>query len=251
MKFHILGLFPEALASYFEHSLLGKAKDKGLIEVHFHQLRDWATNKYHAVDDRPYGGGVGMVFLPDVLTTAIRDLKSRHGIQHVILPTPAGHLFTAARARHLSGLQSILFVCGRYEGVDQRVIDLCVDEELSIGDYVITGGELASAVMIDAISRFVPETLGCSDSSSSESHENGLLEYPHYTRPEIFEDRKVPDILLSGHHDNISKWRHKQSLERTWQRRPDLLKHANLSPSDLDHLKEFIHSNTISRKSKP
>lgn len=249
MKFHILGLFPDLLDAYFSESLLGKAKSKGLIEVHFHQLRDWATNKYNAVDDRPYGGGAGMVFLPDVLTTAIRDLKQRHNIQHVILPSPAGHLFNAARARHLSGLQSILFVCGRYEGVDQRVIDLCIDEELSIGDYVITGGELASAVMIDAISRHIPETLGCQESTASESHENGLLEYPHYTRPEVFEGLKVPEVLLSGHHDNIRQWRHTQSLERTWQRRPDLLKKANLSQDDLDHLKDFIHSDSKSGRS--
>lgn len=241
LSFHMLGLFPDLFDQYYSESLIGKARQKGLIDFHYHQLRDWAQNKYNTVDDKPYGGGAGMVFLPEVVTAAVRDLRSKHQVEHVVLTSPAGKPLTPEKAFELSKKKSILFICGRYEGVDQRAIDLVVDEELSIGDYVVTGGEVAACVMVDAVSRYIPGVVGKEDSVRFDSHSNGLLEHPHYTRPEVFENMSVPEVLLSGHHKNIEEWRHKESLERTWNRRPDLIQRAELSKDDKEFLKELIH----------
>ncbi len=241
MQFHILGLFPDVLASYFSHSLLGAAAQKGVIQFLYHQLRDYALDKHHAVDDRPYGGGSGMVFLPEVVTRAVRDLKSKHSIKKVILTSPAGQLLTPQKARALSEEGDLLFLCARYEGVDQRAIDLVVDEEISIGDYVVSNGELACAVIIDAIARYVPGVIGKEAAAASDSHENGLLEHPHFTRPETFENITVPPVLMSGNHKEIDKWRRTESIRRTWRRRPELLKKANLTADELNFVKELIH----------
>jgi tRNA (guanine37-N1)-methyltransferase len=222
MKYHILGLFSEMLDNYFSQSLLGKAREKNIIAFSYHQLRDWAVNKHHAVDDKPYGGGAGMVFLPEVVCNGVRDIKEKHNIDRVVLTSPSGKLLTPQKAKELSSLKSVLFLCGRYEGVDQRAIDLVVDEEISIGDYIISGGELATAVIIDAVSRYIPGVVGKDQSVRLESHEEVLLEHPHYTRPEIFEGKKVPPVLTSGHHQKILEWQKEMALERTKERRPDL-----------------------------
>ncbi|MCP5463629.1 MAG: tRNA (guanosine(37)-N1)-methyltransferase TrmD [Deltaproteobacteria bacterium] len=243
----MLGLFPDLFKDYFSSSLLGKAQAAGLLDFKYHQLRDWSLgkNQHHAVDDRPYGGGSGMVMLPEVICAAVRDLKKQHQIEHVVMTTPAGHPLNPKRARDLSQKKNLLFLCGRYEGIDQRAVDLVVDEEISIGDYVISGGELAATVVIDAVARFVPGVIRNDDATVEESHEAGLLEYPHYTRPEEFENIPVPEVLLSGHHGKIADWRRQESLRRTWLRRPDLLKQADLSEDDRRFLAELIHKKKI------
>ncbi len=225
MHIHILGIYPSLLDPYFSQSLLGRARDKGLVQFTYHQLRDSSTTKYQNVDDAPYGGGAGMVMLPEVVCRAVRDIKSKNKIDRVIFPSPAGHLLTPKKADELSKLESVLFLCGRYEGVDQRAIDLVVDEEISIGDYVITSGELASTVIVDAVCRFIPGVLGNDESAVNESHQDGLLEHPHYTRPEIFEGLTVPRVLLEGNHKKIEEWRHAESVKLTETRRKDLFRH--------------------------
>lgn len=208
---------------YFKESILGRAVKNQVIRIECHQLRDYAKDKHHSVDDRPYGGGSGMVLKPDVVVEAIRDLKKRYQIDHVVALSPRGLLFNHSEAKRLTQFKSVLFLCGRYEGIDQRALDLVVDEEISIGDYVLTGGELAAQVVVDAVSRLVPGVVGNEEGIQEESHSNGLLEYPHYTRPEQFEGLKAPDVLLSGNHEEIRKWKQQQSLEITKKNRPDLL----------------------------
>lgn len=241
LNFHILGIFPDLFERYFSESLLGKAREKGILEFHYHQLRDYATSKAKSVDDKIYGGGSGMVFLADVVCSAVRDLKKTQGIAKVILTSPRGRLLTPELARDLSQNSSLLFLCGRYEGVDQRAIDLVVDEEVSIGDYVVSGGEIAAAVMVDAIARYVPGVVGKGESVERDSFENGLLEHPQFTRPEVFEGMAVPPVLLSGNHQKIAEWRRLESLRLTWKRRPDLLKKVQLSDAERDYIKELIH----------
>lgn len=241
VSFHILGLFPELFDRYFSESLLGKAREKGIIEFHYHPLRDFSVNKARTVDDKVYGGGSGMAFLPEVTCSAVRELKKKHAIRKVILTSPRGRPLTPAMARELSSHEAILFLCGRYEGVDQRAIDLVVDEEISIGDYVLSGGELAAAVIIDAVARYVPGVIGKEAANERDSFEDGLLEHPHYTRPEIFEGIPVPAVLLSGNHKKIADWRRKESLRLTWQRRPDLLKRVELTDEERGYIKSLIH----------
>ncbi len=224
MNFHILTLFPEIFSTYFNEGVLGKAQEKGLIQIFCHNLRDYTKGKYRSVDDRPYGGGSGMVMMPEVVVPAVRDLRTKHKIEKVILLSPRGIPFVQSLARRFSTLHSILFICGRYEGVDQRIIDLVVDEEISLGDFVLTGGELAAAAVVDAVSRLIPGVLGNEDAVTEESFSEELLEYPHYTRPVIFEGLEVPKILLSGNHQEIAKWRSEEALRVTKKRRPDLLK---------------------------
>lgn len=191
------------------------------------------------VDDKVYGGGSGMAFLPEVVCAAVRELKVKHKIQKVILTSPRGKLLTPQKAKELSQAESLLFLCGRYEGVDQRAIDLVVDEEISIGDYIVSGGEIAAAVMIDAISRYVPGVVGKIDSVERDSFEDHLLEHPHYTRPEVFEGKKVPGTLLSGNHEKIAEWRRRESLRITWERRPELLNQAQLTAGEKAFIKDW------------
>lgn len=241
MNFHILGLFPDILNAYFSHSLLGKARKKGLVRFFYHQLRDFAQGKHAAVDGRPYGGGSGMVLMPGVVCDAVRAIRREHGVDHVVLTSPSGVLLTPKKAEALSRISSVLFLCPRYEGVDQRAIDLVVDEEISIGDYVVSSGELAAGVMIDTICRYVPGVIGSKDAVRLESHQEGLLEYPHYTRPEVYENIPVPKVLVSGDHKKIEAWRRRESLRKTWGRRPDLLKRARLTDEELEFVKGLIH----------
>jgi tRNA (guanine37-N1)-methyltransferase len=231
MIFDVLTLFPGLCHSPFADSILGKAVDKGLIRITAHNLRDWAEGRHKVTDDAPYGGGDGMVLKPEPVSRALADLKARSPGSRVLLMTPQGTPFCQSHAARLAREEGLIFVCGRYEGFDERIRHM-VDEEFSLGDFVLTGGELAAMVMIDAVARLVPGVLGSSGSALSDSFVDGLLEYPHYTRPAEFMGMKVPEVLLSGNHAEIARWRRREQLRRTLQRRPDLLDRARLSDED-------------------
>ena len=219
MKFNILTLFPE-MFTVLESSILGRAKSEGKIEINLINIRDFSKNKHKKVDDTPYGGGAGMVIRPDVVYDAYNSIENKKA--KVFYLSPQGKTLTQKKVKELSLENEITLLCGHYEGIDERVLEKIVDEEISIGDYVLTGGELPAMVLIDAVSRYVEGVLS-KGSTLEETFSNNLLEYPQYTRPEIFMDMKVPEILLSGHHKNIEEWRAKKSLERTKLKRPDLL----------------------------
>ncbi len=228
MQFDVLTLFPE-MFEILNKSIIGKAKEKGLININLINIRDFSKNKHKKVDDTPYGGGAGMVMMPDVVYDAYKSIKDNKA--KVIYMSPQGNKITQKKIEELSKEKHLILLCGHYEGIDQRVLDEIVDEEISIGDYVLTGGELPAMVLIDSVSRYIEGVLK-EDSTKEESFSQGLLEYPQYTRPEIFQNKKVPEVLLSGHHQNIEKWRRKQSLKITLNKRPDLLKEINLSDED-------------------
>jgi len=238
MKFDILTLFPGMFASPFADSILGKAVDKGLISIAAHNLRDWAEGRHKVTDDTPYGGGDGMVMKPEPVARALKDLRQRSPLAKVLLMTPQGRRFNQVEAERLSQEPGLILVCGRYEGFDERIRTM-VDAEYSIGDFVLTGGELASMVIIDATARLVPGVLGCAGSALSDSFSDGLLEFPHYTRPAEFNGMKVPEVLLSGDHARIARWRRRQQLLRTLARRPDLLDKSPLSEEDRQLLDEI------------
>ncbi len=219
MKFDVLTLFPEMFKS-LDESIIGRAVEKGLIEINLINIRDFSKNKHKKVDDTPYGGGAGMVLMPDVVYDAYSSVKDENA--KVIYLSPQGKVLNQNKVKELSKENHLILLCGHYEGIDQRVLDEIVDEEISIGDYVLTGGELPAMVLIDSVSRYVEGVLS-EDSTKEESFSNNLLEYPQYTRPEEFRGRKVPEVLISGHHENIKKWREQKSLEVTKQKRPDLL----------------------------
>lgn len=235
MKFDVLTLFPEMFEP-IKQSIIGKAEEKKLIEINLINIRDFSKNKHKKVDDTPYGGGAGMVMQADVIYDAyksIKDLKSK-----VIYLTPQGQRLNQNKVEELSKEEHLILLCGHYEGIDQRVIDKIVDEEISIGDYVLTGGELPAMVLIDSVSRYVDGVLSdCS--TSEESFSQGILEYPQYTRPEVFENVRVPEILLSGHHKNINKWRRCEALKNTYFKRPELLKNVKLSDEDKKYLEKL------------
>ena len=231
MLFEILTLFPEALEGYLASSILGRAQAAGLVEVRVTNIRDFATDKHRTADDRPYGGGAGMVMKPEPLAKAIR--KALPG--RVVLASPKGRPFDQAKAGELAEQGKLILVCGRYEGVDQRLIDLLVDEEVSVGDYVLTGGELPALIILDATARLIPGVVGGENAVGEDSFSEGLLEYPHYTRPRLFENRQTPPVLLSGDHECIRRWRRRESLRLTLQRRPELLAQAALTEED-EHL---------------
>lgn len=223
MTFHFLTLFPAAFGSVLSASLLGKAAEKGLVRFNVHDIRGHAKDKHRTADETPYGGGEGMLIKADVLFAAWQAVLPQPGPRaRTILLSPQGPRFDAAKAKELAKFDEIVFVCGHYEGVDERFIERCVDEELSIGDYVLTGGELPAMVVADAVARWVPGVVGKEGSVSKDSLEGGLLKYPQYTRPAEFEGLKVPDVLTSGNHGEIEKWRRNQSIERTKRKRPDL-----------------------------
>lgn len=264
MRMDVLTLFPEMFEGVFHSSILGKAQEKGIVSLNAVNFRDYAGNKHGTVDDTPYGGGGGMVLKPEPIFRAVEDLlsKSNKGPSEqiettadnsipdaasttsppsprVILMCPQGEPFSQRKAEELAGEEHLIFICGHYEGYDERIREHLVTDELSIGDYVLTGGELPAMVMIDSITRLLPGVLGNEMSAVTDSFSTGLLEYPHYTRPAEFRGWKVPDILLSGHHANVADWRRKEALRRTWLRRPDLLESLDLSPQDEKWLKEF------------
>lgn len=238
MIFELLTLFPGLCGSPFTDSILGKALDRGLIDVVAHNLRDWAAGRHKVTDDTPYGGGDGMVMKPEPVAGALDQLRSSGPRARVLLMTPQGTTFRQRYAEELAREERLIFVCGRYEGFDERIRPL-VDDEFSLGDFVLTGGELAAMVMIDAVARLVPGVLGSSGSAATDSHADGLLEHPHYTRPAEFRGMAVPEVLLSGNHAAIDRWRRREQLRRTLLRRPDLLETAELSEQDRCWLKDI------------
>jgi tRNA (guanine37-N1)-methyltransferase len=239
MKFDVLTLFPDMFTSYLKEGILGRAIERGLVDVALTNIRDFATGPHKIVDDRPYGGGEGMVMKPGPIYRALQSVERLEGHGPVVLFSPQGESFTQEMAWDMVEWPQLILVCGRYEGVDERVRKTCIDMELSIGDYVLNGGELAAMVVIEAVSRLIPSVLGGEKSNLEDSFENGLLEYPHYTRPRVFRDEAVPPVLLSGDHEKIRLWRKRESLKRTRTRRADLLQKAKLSPEDEAILKEL------------
>jgi len=237
MLFDIITIFPEMFSGIIQQSILKRAQEKGLVRIRIHNLRDFTSDKHRKIDDAPYGGGPGMVFKAEPLCRAIRAV-SQEGLQAKrIYLSPEGDLFCHQMAKELAQESHLILVCGHYEGIDQRVRDTLIDREISIGDYVLSGGELPAMVVVDAVVRLIPGVLGSEESLEVESFSDYLLDYPQYTRPRSFEGREVPEVLLSGHHERIRKWRRKQSLLRTSQRRPDLFKKAILSAEDIELLK--------------
>ena len=240
MNYHILTLFPEMVLNGLNTSIIGKATEKGLINIEATNIRDFANNKHNHVDDYPYGGGAGMVMQPQPVYDAYKSVIDKiGGPARVIYLTPQGKVFNQSMAEEFAREENLIFLCGHYEGIDERVLNKIVTDNVSIGNYVLTGGELAAMVMIDAISRKVPSVLNNDESSEIETFYDNLLEYPQYTRPEYFEGERVPEVLLSGHHGNIEKWRREKSLERTYDYRPELLKEANLSKKDREYLEIY------------
>lgn len=238
MRIDILTLFDEMCSRVLSESILGRAQNKGVLEVHCHQIRDYTLNKQKQVDDYPYGGGQGMIMNAQPIADCFRAVCEQIGERpHLVYMSPQGNVLTQEKARDLAKKPYLCILCGHYEGVDERVLDALVDEQLSIGDYVLTGGELPALVLVDCVSRMVPGVLSEEACFTDESHFSGLLEYPQYTRPAVWEGRPVPDILLSGHHANIEEWRRRQSLERTFRRRPDMLEKALLTTEETDFLR--------------
>ncbi|MDI6775841.1 MAG: tRNA (guanosine(37)-N1)-methyltransferase TrmD [Syntrophales bacterium] len=239
IQFDILTIFPEMFASPFNCSLLKRAREKGLIDIRLHNIRSYAGDKHRMTDDAPYGGGGGMVMKVEPIDRALACIVPKREQSLVILLAPQGETFNQRVAEELSGYSQIVLICGHYEGVDERVVAYLVDREISIGDYVLTGGELSAMVVIDATSRLIPDVLGNRESASFDSFSTGLLEYPHYTRPSEYRGWKVPEVLLSGNHREIQTWRCRESLRRTLLRRPDLLEKAKLSEEDIKILKDI------------
>lgn len=250
MNFHVLTLFPEMIRQCLNTSIIGRAIDKGLISVNTVNIRDFSEDKHKRVDDYPYGGGAGMViqaepvyksygYLVNHIKLSREDPSAFHR-PRVVYVTPQGSVFSQSMAQELAEDEDLIFLCGHYEGIDERVLEMIVTDNVSIGDYVLTGGELPAMVMIDAIARLIPGVLNNEVSSEFESLQDNLLEYPQYTRPEVFMGMKVPEILLTGHHANIEAWRREQSILRTYERRPDLLDKANLTEEEGEFLTRLI-----------
>jgi tRNA (guanine37-N1)-methyltransferase len=247
LEFEVFTLFPEVFEPYLQSSILQRARQRGVIDVRLHNIRDWTSDRHHITDDEPYGGGGGMVMKPEPIFAAVEDILGAPPRCPLILLSPQGRVFNQAMAAELASAnlprpgqpRRLGLLCGRYEGIDERVRQHLVTDEISIGDYVITGGELAALVVIDAVTRFIPGVLGDPDGALDDSHASGLLEYPHYTRPPEFRGWRVPEVLLSGDHGRIARWRREQSLLRTWRRRPDLLRSAPLTEQDRKFLRKL------------
>lgn len=240
MRIDVITLFPDLVASVVQHGVVSRASERGLIELKLWNPRDYTTDRHRTVDDRPYGGGPGMLMKVAPLQRCIDAVRQENDQAKLIYLSPQGHKLTQSRVVSAAQWDSMILLCGRYEGIDERLIAQNVDEEWSIGDYVISGGELAAMVCIDAVARQIPGVLGHEDSAQLDSFSQGILDCPHYTRPEEIDGRKVPDVLLNGHHQQIQDWRDKQALGRTWQRRPDLLRDRPLDQRMQRLLDEFI-----------
>ena len=240
MKFDIVTIFPRMVEAGLAEGVIGRGIERGLLDVHVHDLRGYTTDRHRSVDDVPYGGGPGMVMKPEPLARAVEDIRERRGSPDtVVLLSPQGRTFTQTEAVRMSALRHVALLCGRYEGIDDRVRTLVATEELSIGDYVLSGGELPALVVLDAISRLVPGVVGDSRSVEEESFSRGLLDCPHYTRPSEFAGHKVPEVLLSGHHEDVRRWRAKAAIQRTLERRPALLEMAALDDEERALLDEI------------
>lgn len=239
MQIHILTLFPSMFDGVLGESIVGKAREKGIVQISTVNFRDYSPNKHHTVDDAPYGGGGGMVLMAEPIFRAVEDLPASERRPRVILMCPQGERFTQAKAEELAGEEQLVFICGHYEGYDERIREHLVTDELSIGDFVLTGGEIAAMAVIDSVVRLLPGALGNELSARTDSFSTGFLEYPHYTRPAEFRSWRVPDVLLSGHHDNVERWRRREALRRTWQRRPDLLDSLELSREEREWIAGF------------
>lgn len=243
MRIDILTLFPDMCRAVLNESVIGRAREAGKVEINCVDIRDYTLDKHRRVDDKPYGGGMGMVMAPqpifDCFDALCRDIGSK---PHLIYMTPQGKTLTQERVKELAQLDNIALLCGHYEGVDERVIEALSPEEISVGDFVLTGGELPALIVADSVSRMLPGVLSDSECFEEESHYNSLLEYPQYTHPFEWNGRQVPEILLSGHHAKIEEWRRKRSIERTFYRRPDMLKNASLSKKDLEYLSNLKKS---------
>lgn len=246
MKFDVVTIFPQMVRAGLAEGVVSRGIERGLLDVRIHDLRDHTTDRHRSVDDVPYGGGPGMVMKPEPLMKAVAHIAATRGTPAaVVLLSPQGRTFTQAEAARLAVLGHVALLCGRYEGMDERVRELVATEELSIGDYVLSGGELPALVVVDAVSRLVPGVVGDEQSVAEESFSSGLLDYPHYTRPADVDGRRVPDVLLSGHHAEVRRWRRKAALARTLERRPELLANAALDEDDrrlLEEIKKEIES---------
>lgn len=261
MRFDILTLFPEMFTGVFEATIIGRARDAGRVEIALHNIRDYASGKHHVTDDTPYGGGGGMIMKPEPIFNAVETILGleipnagyqsllQQGYPPIILLTPQGRLLKQALAHELIAYERLLLICGRYEGVDERVRQYLATDEISIGDYVLSGGEIAAMVLVDVLTRLVPGALGDPDAAAKDSHAAGLLEHPHYTRPAEYRGYHVPDILLSGHHAKLQIWRRRQALARTRARRPDLLAEAELSQADWEYLASLEQSDSDNEES--
>jgi tRNA (guanine37-N1)-methyltransferase len=244
MRFDVFTLFPEVLEPYLEASIMQRARQRDLVGVHLHNIRDWTTDRHHVTDDLPYGGGGGMVMKPEPVFTSVEAVLGAPPACPLILLTPQGRLFDQGVAQELAAHPRLGLLCGRYEGIDERIRQRLVSDEISIGDYVLTGGELPALALIDAVTRLLPGVLGDPAGAQKDSHASGLLEYPHYTRPAVYRGWQVPEVLLSGDHARIARWRREQALRRTWERRPDLLEKADLSSQDQEFLSKLRDERT-------
>ncbi len=252
MTFDVLTIFPGIFSSPLAESLMKKALDRNLIQVRIMDLRDFTQDKHRMIDDYPYGGGVGMVMKPEPVIRAVEEIKEEDPEAQAVLLTPQGRRLDQELAREMSGHKHWILICGRYEGMDERVRLTVVDREISIGDYILTGGEIPALVVIEAVSRYIPGFLGCEQSVKEESFSHGLLEYPQYTRPPVYRGIAVPEILLSGHHGQIERWRRRESLRKTFLQRPDLLERASLSEEDQAFLRELkIQEGRVGDESLP
>ncbi|WP_407384011.1 tRNA (guanosine(37)-N1)-methyltransferase TrmD [Ruminococcus sp.] len=248
MKIDIITLFPEMCEAVLSESIIGRARRSGAIEINCHQLRDYALDKHRRVDDSTYGGGMGMLMLAEPIALCYEDICEKAAAKpHFIYLSPKGRMLTQQKLKELSGYENICLLCGHYEGVDQRVLDRYVDEEISIGDYVLTGGELPAMVLADALARLQPGVLSDDECFELESHYDGLLEYPQYTKPQCWRGEEIPEVLFSGHHENIRKWRREQSIIETAKKRPDMLDKAKLSDEER-RLAEKIMADETARK---
>jgi tRNA (guanine37-N1)-methyltransferase len=232
MRFDIITIFPEMLGGVFDFGIVRRAVESGLIEISVHDLRDYTFDRHRQVDDRPFGGGAGMILKPEPLVRAIEAIAGGPGEASTVLLSPQGRLFGQRMAEEFSRKARLVLICGRYEGVDERVIEHWIDDEVSIGDYVLSGGEIPAMVVVDAVTRLIPGALGCDESVLRESFSDGLLDYPHYTRPAEYRGMKVPDVLLSGNHAEIDAWRRGRSIQKTERCRPDLIEGVNRSDDD-------------------